>query len=148
MIVVPLNNLQKKDVPFRWTDGCQTSFDNLKGQFITAPILGHFNPQSATTIETDALDYAMGAVFNQIGDDGLIHPIAFISRTLQPAYSYGPWMSGETSVSELILCILCISSVPFESPSLPLHPIIDAQQGSFLLMRYIAMCTQKLRLIA
>ena len=85
VIAVPLFNMLKKDTAFRWTDACKSSFDNLKGRFITAPILGHFNPQSATTIETDASDYAIGAVFNQVGDDGLIHPIAFISRTLQPA---------------------------------------------------------------
>jgi len=31
-------------------------------------------------LETDALDYAFGAILSQYGDDNYLHPVAFYSR--------------------------------------------------------------------
>ncbi|MBW0470602.1 hypothetical protein O181_010317 [Austropuccinia psidii MF-1] len=39
----------------------------------------HFNPSLPTIIETDASDYALGAVLSQVSDEGQ-HPISFESR--------------------------------------------------------------------
>jgi hypothetical protein len=36
-------------------------------------------------IETDASDYAMGAILSQQFEDGKIHPVAFISKKFSPA---------------------------------------------------------------
>ncbi|MBW0523533.1 hypothetical protein O181_063248 [Austropuccinia psidii MF-1] len=59
-------------------------FQILKEEFTTAPILSHFNPSLPTIVETDASDYALGAVLSQVNDSGK-HPIAFDSCKLLPA---------------------------------------------------------------
>jgi hypothetical protein len=41
-------------------------FDELKRLFTSAPILRHFNPQLQSIIETDASDYAIGAILSQV----------------------------------------------------------------------------------
>lgn len=84
-LAVPLYSLLKKDSKFNWSPACQQAFVLLKKNFTSAPILAYFNAVRETTIETDASDYAIGAVFFQKGEDNLNHPIAYISRTLQPA---------------------------------------------------------------
>ncbi|MBW0550244.1 hypothetical protein O181_089959 [Austropuccinia psidii MF-1] len=59
-------------------------FHQLKEAFTIAPILSNFDPSLPTIVETDASDYALGAVLSQISDSGK-HPIAFDSRKLLPA---------------------------------------------------------------
>ncbi|MBW0491545.1 hypothetical protein O181_031260, partial [Austropuccinia psidii MF-1] len=61
-----------------------SQFQGLKEAFTTAPILSHFNPSLPTIVETDASDYALGAVLSQVNDSGK-HPIAFDSCKLLPA---------------------------------------------------------------
>ncbi|MBW0553574.1 hypothetical protein O181_093289, partial [Austropuccinia psidii MF-1] len=65
-------------------EGLLPPFQVLKEAFTTAPILSHFNPSLPTIVETDASDYALGAVLSQVNDSGK-HPIAFDSRKLLPA---------------------------------------------------------------
>jgi hypothetical protein len=81
----PLTDLTKKDVPFQWTPQCQEAFDMLKKKFTEGPILAHFNHTQSTCVETDASDFALGAILSQKCDDGKWHPIAFHSRKFQPA---------------------------------------------------------------
>ncbi|MBW0539161.1 hypothetical protein O181_078876, partial [Austropuccinia psidii MF-1] len=61
---------------------CQ--FQILKEAFTTAPILSHFNPSLPTIVETDASDYALGAVLSQVNDSGK-HTIALYSVKLLTA---------------------------------------------------------------
>ena len=35
----PLTDLTKKDRKFKWTEGCQHAFDNLKKQFTEEPVI-------------------------------------------------------------------------------------------------------------
>lgn len=84
-IARPMMDLLCKDVPFLWTPSCQSSFDDLKKSFVTAPVLIHANPSMPYFIETDSSDYARGAVISQNGEDGKLHPIAFQSKSLTPA---------------------------------------------------------------
>ncbi|MBW0528834.1 hypothetical protein O181_068549 [Austropuccinia psidii MF-1] len=56
-------------------------FHQLKDAFTTASILSHFNPSLPTTLETDASDYALGAILSQVSDSGK-HSIAFDSCKL------------------------------------------------------------------
>ncbi|MBW0548477.1 hypothetical protein O181_088192, partial [Austropuccinia psidii MF-1] len=64
-----------------------SQFKILEEEFTTAPILSHFNPSLPTIVETDASDYALGAVLSQMHDSGK-HPIAFDSCKLLPAELY------------------------------------------------------------
>ncbi|MBW0567923.1 hypothetical protein O181_107638 [Austropuccinia psidii MF-1] len=59
-------------------------FHKLNEAFTIAAFLSHFDPSLPTIVETDASDYALGAVLSQISYSEK-HPIASDSRTLLPA---------------------------------------------------------------
>src|SRR6266550_2361128 len=84
-IAKPLSDLTKKDQKFEWTSACGQAFETLKSRFCSAPILVHFLSERPTVIETDASDYALGAVMSQDCNDGCLHPVAFHSRKFKPA---------------------------------------------------------------
>lgn len=84
-IARPLHDLEKKDVPFTWEKKHQEAFDELKRLATSAPVLAHANPDKPYMMETDASDYAYGAVLSQKAEDGKEHPIAFLSKSLSPA---------------------------------------------------------------
>jgi hypothetical protein len=67
-IAAPLTELTKKDKEFEWTTAAQGAFDRLKQAFTRAPILLTFDPEKPIVVETDASDYALGAVLSQQGE--------------------------------------------------------------------------------
>ena len=82
-IAKPLTQLTK-NVPFIWTAKAQQSFNALKEVLVTAPVLKAFNPNCPILVTTDASRIAIGAVLEQEFPNGR-HPVAFISKTLNPA---------------------------------------------------------------
>lgn len=85
-IVTPLNRLTRKDTPFDWNTDCQQAFDGLKKAFTMAPVLTHFDPANPIVVKTDGSDYAVAAILLQVTPkDGNLHPVAFHSRTMNPA---------------------------------------------------------------
>ena len=78
--ITAITKLLKKGVKFRWGAAAEKAFQDLKRAFSTAPILRHFDPSKPLILETDASDFAMGAVISQSGDDGKLYPIMFMSR--------------------------------------------------------------------
>src|ERR1700712_4306627 len=83
-ITIPLTRLTRTNVIWDWNSACQESFETLKAAFRSAPILTHWIPDKQIVVETDASDYAIAAILSIILDDGEIHPVAFLSRTLTP----------------------------------------------------------------
>jgi hypothetical protein len=81
-ITTPLTTLTCKDKPLSWNPMAQAAFDTLKMAFTSAPILIHPDPAKPFIVETDASDFALGAILSQFGIDGLQHPVAFYSRKL------------------------------------------------------------------
>ena len=82
----PLHDLECKDVKFKWEAREQRAFDELKEIITNAPILIHADPTKPYTLETDASDYAYGAVLSQVPPhDKKLHPIAFLSKSMTPA---------------------------------------------------------------
>jgi hypothetical protein len=82
----PLTELTKGDPKvWKWTDEGARAFDELKLRFTTAPILAHFDPQRQVVIETDASDFALGAVLSQRDNENRLHSVDFHSRKFQPA---------------------------------------------------------------
>ena len=73
-----------KNVPFIWSNESEAAFQELKKAVISAPVLRQFCQNSAVSITTDASKYAIGAVMEQEFEDGT-HPVAFASRTMNPA---------------------------------------------------------------
>jgi len=84
-IAKALTDLTKKNIKWDWTNGCQAAFDELKRAFTTGPIFTHFDETHPTKLETDASDFALGAVLSQLGEDERWHPVAFHSRRFAPA---------------------------------------------------------------
>lgn len=86
-IITPICRLLRKDIPFSWDNKCDSAFKTLKTAFTTAPILTHFSPDQPIVIETDASDFAIGAIISHPDKDNpkILRPIAYHSRKLSPA---------------------------------------------------------------
>ena len=84
-LAVPFTALTKKDEPWLCTPHCQKAFTLLNNAFTSAPILAHFDLSLQSVIETDASDYAVGAVHSQVQRNGRVHPCAFLSWEFSPA---------------------------------------------------------------
>jgi len=80
-IARPLHKLSRKNVSFNWGPDQQKAFDKLKELFISAPILRNPDSNKPFVVETDASNFAVGAVLSQ-EYDGQLHPIAYISSSL------------------------------------------------------------------
>lgn len=84
-IIIPLTRLTHKGTPWKFDNKCMAAFNELKQAFTHAPILTHWVPDWQLVMETDASDYAIAAILSIYLDDGKIHPIAFLSRSLHNA---------------------------------------------------------------
>jgi hypothetical protein len=69
-IAKPLHALFQKDHKWDWTKNKQTAFEILKWHVSQAPILVHADPERVFRMETDASNYAYGAVLSQKQTDG------------------------------------------------------------------------------
>ncbi|XP_011270768.1 hypothetical protein CAOG_09111 [Capsaspora owczarzaki ATCC 30864] len=79
-VITPITKLLGKDVPFNWTPECDSAFAFLKHSFTSAPVLAYPDPSKPFILETDASDFALGAILSQLDDNGVAHPVAFHSR--------------------------------------------------------------------
>ena len=80
-IARPLHKLTRKNVPFVWGADQQKAFNKLKELFTSAPILRNPDSNKPFIVETDASNFAVGAILSQ-EFDGQLHPIAFLSSSL------------------------------------------------------------------
>eukprot|EP00253_Pinus_taeda_P033750 PITA_33750 len=76
LIATPLHSLTSVKQVFQWGGKQQKAFDTLKERISIAPVLALLDLQHPFEIETDASEYAMGAVLMQHGK-----PICFHSET-------------------------------------------------------------------
>ena len=68
-----------------WTENEQHAFKTLKWRVSQAPVLVHADPDKQFRMETDASNYAYGAVLSQKQEDGRYHPIGFMLKSMNPA---------------------------------------------------------------
>ena len=81
-IAKPLTNLTKKSVRFKWDKDCHRAFQLLKEKLVSAPVLSYpMRDGGNFTLDTDASDFAMGAVLSQ-EQNGEERVIAYASKTL------------------------------------------------------------------
>ena len=74
---------------WRWADAQKTAFQKLKEALCSAELLVYANPNRSYVLQTDASDYAVGAVLSQVQDDNKERPIAYWSHKLNKAeYNY------------------------------------------------------------
>ena len=79
-----MHHLTRKDVQYKWTEGCDNAFVQLKKCLTQAPVLVYPRFDAEFFLETDASGTGLGAVLSQKQTDNTVRPIAFASRTLQP----------------------------------------------------------------
>lgn len=80
-----MTELTKKDFVWDWTDACRGAFDDLEAAVANAPTLHHPLFELPFVLETDASNFAIGAVLSQyangnVGDD--LVPVGFFSRKM------------------------------------------------------------------
>jgi len=65
-VVWPVTELTKGDKKeWAWNDEAGKAFQELKNRFTSVPILAHFDVHKHVILETDASDFAIGAVLSQ-----------------------------------------------------------------------------------
>lgn len=88
-IALPLTNLTKGKIKFKWDDRANEAFNKLKEALINYPCLILPNVNKEFIIHTDASSFAIGSVLSQIGEDNELHPIGYASRRLkEPEVNY------------------------------------------------------------
>lgn len=75
----PLRQLTKKDITFHWGPREEQSFNELKRDCKSTPVLAFYDGKKDLTIQCDASSYAVGGVLLQEGQ-----PIAYTSRAMTP----------------------------------------------------------------
>ena len=87
-----------------------------------APILAHYKQGVKTIVETDSSDYVSSGVLSQLGDDELLHPVAFFSKNLNPAEC-----NYEIYDKELLAIIRCFEQwrPELEETGVPIKVITD-----------------------
>ena len=77
-------------IPFIWGVSEENTFLEIKKIMVALPVLALPNSDKPFIVETNASDFAVGAVLLQVGDDNLEHPVAFFSRKMLPAETNYP----------------------------------------------------------
>jgi hypothetical protein len=84
-MVRPLFDLTKKESPFLWGAAQEAAFCTLIHAFTTAPVLALPDHSKPFRLITDTSDFATGAILEQPDALNRWHPVAFHSKSLQPA---------------------------------------------------------------
>lgn len=89
-IVAPLQQLDNKTIRSlegHWSTSCDEAFERLKTAMVNTPVLRHVDFNLPFIVETDASDFALGAVLLQpehLNSD-LYRPVSYASRKLSSA---------------------------------------------------------------
>lgn len=100
---IPLNRLLKKNAGFIWGSDEQACFNKIKSAFKDASFLAHPDETKEFVVETDASDFAIGGILSQHDGNGVLKPICFYSRQLNPAEK-----NYEVYDRELLAIIACL----------------------------------------
>jgi len=85
LLARPLTELTRKNIEFGWKEEQEEAFKKLKEAFCSAPVLIIADPKKPFVVETDASNFAIGAVLSQHDEEGRLHPCAFMSKGLKNA---------------------------------------------------------------
>ena len=81
-VAKPLYKLTEKDQKWEFGTKQQEAFDKLIHKLTHAAILAHYDPKKPITIKTDASKYVTARIISQTGDDGILRPIAYRSKSM------------------------------------------------------------------
>jgi len=80
-IACPLHVLTHKSKDWSWGAAEQQAFDALKSAVTSTPTPAFPSKSSPFHLECNASDFATGAILSQQQEDGLFHPIGFMSKS-------------------------------------------------------------------
>ncbi len=101
--------LIQKNHLFEWTEICQTIFEKLKQQMMTALVLKHFNSIREVILKMNFSNYVNDEVLSQYDDEDILHSMIFYSKNMISAkYNY------EIYNKELLTIIWCLKHWCFE----------------------------------
>ena len=103
-IALPLTELTKKDVAFKWTSACQRAFDELKTKLTSAPVLAYPSMHRPFVVYTDASGVGVGAVLAQPDDDGEEKVVCYLSQKLSPTQQR--WTVSERECWSIICALM------------------------------------------
>jgi len=112
-IAVPLTAQPKqggkgsKCARITWTEEMRRSFTDLKEALLQNAVLEIADPYKPYVLETDASDYAVGAVLSQEDPEGNLRPVAFFSRKLagSPGKGQVGWSIREKETYAIVLTL-------------------------------------------
>jgi hypothetical protein len=84
-ITRPLNDLLKKDTPFKWEARHTEAMDKLAQAVTENPVLRRPNYEKPFFLEVDASQFATGAVLSQKDNRGRMGIVGSVSRSFNPA---------------------------------------------------------------
>ena len=88
-IAKPMNDLlscgnsKLKNHPVSLTAAAEEAFHTLKKKCAMAPMLAFADLKKPFLLETDASKYSLGAILQQVQEDGRYHPVAYASHALR-----------------------------------------------------------------
>jgi hypothetical protein len=87
LLALDTKEVVKKTFSDCWNEECSRAFERLKEEITSAPALRHVNFNLPFVLETDASDFALGAVLLQPEnlDSKVLHSVSFASRKLMKA---------------------------------------------------------------
>lgn len=124
-LAAPINSLlhgRKKGQPIVWNAEADEAFGKLKLCLISAPVLASPDFSKTFHIQCDASNVGVGAVLYQ-EEDGLEHPIAYISKTLTRCQQ-------KYTVTELELYSVIVALEKFRSYVEGTHFVIHTDHSS------------------
>ena len=138
-IVILLPWLTRKGIPWNFTDAAWKSFQALKSTFTSAPVLTHWVPDKPIIIETDASNYALGAILSIQTDSGKIHPMAFHSHTFS-----APELNYDTHDKELLAIFEAFHVWQhfLEGSSTPINVVTDHKNLEYFSTTKVLTCCQ------
>jgi len=81
----PLQELLRKNSSFDFDKKCLESFNSLKKELTTYPVLALYNPLAETELHTDACSSGLGGVLMQRQPSGLFAVVAYYSKSTNQA---------------------------------------------------------------
>ena len=101
-----MNELKGKK-EWKWKEEHQKAFEELKGKITSQLVLFLLKREENFRVEMDISGHAIGGVLSQ-EQDGKWKPIAFLSRTMQPAE-----INYEIYDKELLAIVEALAKFPF-----------------------------------
>ncbi|GKT28046.1 hypothetical protein ADUPG1_004839, partial [Aduncisulcus paluster] len=80
--VACLTELTRKFEKFSWNEQRQKAFEDIKADIIRRTLMFHIDYSKDIILQTDASDRGVGGVLFQVGHQGDIEPVMFMSHTL------------------------------------------------------------------